>query len=62
MLSDDLDFRLADRGSYYTLEAQTEVGRAYYEQHGLERLKIGHDDWLKVALQLNRDGMTVRVD
>ncbi len=61
-MNDQLDFRLADRGDHYTLEAQTEAGRTYYEQHGLERLKIDHDHWLKVALQLNRDGMTVRVD
>ena len=62
MLSDDLDFRLADLGDHYTLEAQTEAGLAFLAESGLAETRFDHDNWLKVAVELNRHGYTVRVD
>jgi regulation of enolase protein 1 (concanavalin A-like superfamily) len=61
-MNDQLDFRLADRGDHYTLEAQTEAAYAFLAESGLAETRFDHDNWLKVAVELNRHGYTVRVD
>ena len=61
-MNTELDFRLADRGDHYTLEAQTEAGLAFLAESGLAETRFDHDNWLKVAVELNRHGYTVRID
>lgn len=62
MLTDELDFRLKDHGSFYTLDPQTDRAREYVQSEGLVYIRFDHDNWLKVALLLNQNGYTVTVE
>lgn len=61
-LNDQLDFKLKDCGSFYTLEAQTEEAREFMAAEGISTLRYSHDNWLHVAVELNKHGYSVKVD
>jgi hypothetical protein len=61
-VNNELDFRLHDHGSFYTLDPLTEVGKQFIESEGIGHLRFTHDNWLRVAVELNKHGFTVKVD